>query len=104
MKNNEISTPGPRDILDELKSLIGEAETMVAGSLSERSAEALANLRQRFDEARHHFSDYYDRARIRVVKGAQCTDTSIREHPYQSLAIAVGIGAVIGVLLARRKT
>lgn len=102
MKSNDILPPGPRDILDELKSLIGEAETMMAGSLSERSSEALANLRERFDEARRHFSDYYDRARIRVVKGAQCTDTSIREHPYQSLAIALGVGALLGALLARR--
>ncbi len=102
MKNSKITLPGPKDILDELHSLVSEAEAMMAGSVSERSAEALANLRERFDGARRRFSDYYDRARIRVIQGAESTDTSIREHPYQALAIALGVGALLGALLTRR--
>ena len=44
----------------------------------------------------------YDGARKRVVAGAKCTDEAIRENPYQSLAIAGGVGLLVGLLLARR--
>ncbi|MBL9200173.1 MAG: DUF883 family protein, partial [Opitutaceae bacterium] len=33
---------------------------------------------------------------------AKCTDSAIREHPYQALAIALGAGLLVGVLLGRR--
>ena len=33
---------------------------------------------------------------------AQCTDQAIRANPYQSLAIAAGVGILVGVLIGRR--
>ena len=41
-------------------------------------------------------------AKQRVAAGARCTDEAIRANPYQSLAIAAGVGVVVGVLLGRR--
>jgi ElaB/YqjD/DUF883 family membrane-anchored ribosome-binding protein len=38
-----------------------------------------------------------------VVAGARCTDATIREHPYQSLALALGVGVIAGALLSRRR-
>lgn len=35
--------------------------------------------------------------------GAQATDKMIREHPYQSIGIAFGIGMLIGILLNRNR-
>ena len=33
---------------------------------------------------------------------AKETDQTIRENPYQAIAIGVGVGAIIGFMLARR--
>jgi len=33
---------------------------------------------------------------------AKKADTVIREHPYESLGVAFGVGLVIGVLVGRR--
>ena len=47
-----------------------------------------------------------DTAKVKVqegtVAGAKATDRAIREHPYESLGVAFGLGVLIGVLIARR--
>ena len=42
--------------------------------------------------------------RDQAVAGAKIADKAIREHPYKAIGIAVGVGAVIGFLLARRSS
>jgi ElaB/YqjD/DUF883 family membrane-anchored ribosome-binding protein len=54
------------------------------------------------DVSANRLSQIYSGARERVVAGAKATDSAIREKPYQSLAIAAAVGAIIGVLVGRR--
>jgi ElaB/YqjD/DUF883 family membrane-anchored ribosome-binding protein len=102
MKNNKGSTHTPGELLTELKALVAEAETMMADSLTEHTSEAIGALRDRFSAAQERFSDMYDNTRKKVVAGAKATDETIRENPYQSIAVALGVGVVLGVLLGRR--
>lgn len=102
MKNTKDNTHTPKELLGELQSLVSEAQTMIGDSLSEHSAEAISNLRDRFTDAQERLTVFYNGARKKVVAGAKYTDTSIRENPYQSLAIALGAGLLVGVLLGRR--
>jgi ElaB/YqjD/DUF883 family membrane-anchored ribosome-binding protein len=102
MKNNKEPAHTPKELLTELKTLVAEAETMMADSLSEHTAEALGSLRERFSAAQERFSDMYDRTKKKVVAGAKYTDTTIRDNPYQSIAVALGVGVLLGVLLGRR--
>lgn len=102
MKNNQDATPTPKDLLHDLQALVVEAETMMAGALTEQSAEALTNLRARFNAAQERFTELYTQARQKVIAGAKCTDVAIRENPYQSLAVALGVGVVVGLVVGRR--
>ena len=102
MKNNKDIAHTPKELLHDLQVLVTEAETMMADSLSEHSAEAIDSLRSRFGAAQERFSDLYEGAKKKVVAGAKYTDKSIRENPYQSLAIALGVGVLVGVLVGRR--
>ncbi|MBW8781212.1 MAG: DUF883 domain-containing protein [Verrucomicrobia bacterium] len=102
MKNNQETAPTPKELLHDLQVLVAEAETMMTSSLSEHSAEALDTLRTRFHAAQERFSDLYEGAKKKVVAGAKCTDETIRANPYQSIAIAAGVGLLVGVLLGRR--
>ena len=52
--------------------------------------------------AQERFADIYEGAKKKVVAGAKYTAATIRENPYQSLAIALGVGVVLGVLIGRR--
>ena len=102
MKNNKDAAHTPKELLSELQALVLEAETMMADSLTEHSTEALGNLRARFGAAQERFGELYDGAKKKVVAGAKYTDETIRANPYQSLAIAAGVGLLVGVLLGRR--
>ena len=103
MENNtETTAQTPKDLLNDLHTLVAEAETMMGDSLTEHSADALNALRSRFDAAQERFGELYSGARKKVVAGAKYTDETIRANPYQSLAIAAGAGLLVGGLLGRR--
>ena len=38
-----------------------------------------------------------------AAEGIKATDRTIREHPYQSIGVAFGLGLLIGVVACRRK-
>ena len=102
MKNHKEAATTPSDLIANMQALVGEAQTMMSESASEYSSEALAQLRARFAAAQERITALYDDAKKKVVAGARYTDTTIRENPYQALAIAAGIGLVVGVLVSRR--
>ena len=102
MKNHRDTAQTPKELLNDLHTLVAEAEKMMGDSISEHTAEAVGALRERFDAAQERFADIYEGAKTRVVAGAKCTDAAIRANPYQSLAIAAGVGLLVGVLLGRR--
>ena len=102
MKNNKTTAQTPKDLLNDLQALVAEAEKMMGDSVSEHTADAVSALRARYDAASERMGELYEGARKRVVAGAKCTDEAIRENPYQSMAIAAGVGLLVGVLLGRR--
>jgi len=102
MKNNNESVQTPKELLAELQSLVIEAEKMMGASLTEHTEEAMSALRTRFNAAQERLGNLYDGAKQRVAAGAKCTDEAIRANPYQSLAIAAGVGLLVGVLVGRR--
>ncbi|MBL9204748.1 MAG: DUF883 domain-containing protein [Opitutaceae bacterium] len=104
MKNEINSAQTPSELLSDLKSLVRDAEAILSSSVSEHSTEAFDAIRERFSLAQDRLSHLYASARKRVVAGATCTNTAIRENPYQSLALAFGVGLVAGVLIRRRSS
>lgn len=105
MKNHRetaTATHTPKELVDELQSLVAEAQTLITGSDSERTHDAVKSLRERFGAAQEHLSDIYQTTRKKVVAGAKYTDAAIRENPYQSVAVAAGVGVLVGLLIGRR--
>ncbi len=106
MKNNRTSATAqtPADLLNDLRTLVADAEKMVANSIGEHSDEAMGALRERFSAAQEKCSELFAGAREQVVAGARYTDQTIRTNPYQSLGVALGVGVLLGVLIGRRST
>ena len=102
MKNNKATTHTPKELFQEMQALVAEAQTMMGESISEHTADAVDALRTRFETAQEGFADAYAVTRKKVIAGAKYTDATIRENPYQSIAIAAGLGLVLGILLGRR--
>lgn len=102
MKNKKDTAQTPKELLNDLHTLVADAEKMMGDSLSEHTDDAVSALRERYEAAQERIADMYEGAKTRVVAGAKCTDTAIRENPYQALAIAAGVGLLAGILLGRR--
>jgi ElaB/YqjD/DUF883 family membrane-anchored ribosome-binding protein len=103
MKNNAPTTvPTPKELLHEVYALVAEAERMIGNSISEQTSGSITALRERCAAIQQRLRELLEGARKEVVAGVKYTDRSIRGHPYQSLAVAVGAGVVAGLLLRRR--
>jgi ElaB/YqjD/DUF883 family membrane-anchored ribosome-binding protein len=103
MKNRNAPEPQtPADLLNDLRTLVLEAEKMMESSVSEHTGDAMNALRTRYAAAQERVGELYTSARKNVVAGAKYTDETIRANPYQSIAIAAGVGLLIGVLVGRR--
>ena len=72
----------------------------------QRSIELESEYTEQGKAAAGRLAQALDTAKVRVqegtVAGAKATDRAIREHPYESLGVAFGLGVLIGVLIARR--
>lgn len=105
MKNRtETGTETPEQIIEHISRLMAEAEAMLAGPVAEQASGKLNDLKDRLNDARGKMGDMYTRAREGVVAGARYTDQTIRDYPYYSIGIAVGVGLLVGVLLGRSTT
>lgn len=102
MKNQKDIVHTPSELFTEMQALVAEAQAMMAEGISDGASEGLEALRERFAAAQKSFAEAYAHARKRVVAGAKYTDETIRANPYQALAIAAGLGLLIGVLVGRR--
>jgi ElaB/YqjD/DUF883 family membrane-anchored ribosome-binding protein len=88
---------------NDLRSLVAEAEKILGDDMSEGSNDILANMRARLNGAQESLAEFYGDARKKVVDGVKVTDKTIRANPYQSAAIAAGVGLLIGLILGRRR-
>lgn len=103
MKNrNHKPAQTAQELLTDLRNLVVEAEKMAADSVSEYSHDAFKALRDRYDSAQECLSSVYDGTKKKVTAGAHYTDAVIHEKPYQALAVAAGVAALVGLLIGRR--
>gem|GEM_PF-388047 len=97
----KASIETPEQVVEHLRSLIAEAEKTLGSNLAEGSAEKLGALRERLAEVREKVDEGLTVARDKICAGARQTDVTIRSHPYESLAIALGVGVLLGAVLRR---
>lgn len=104
MENAEFdeSSEASRDkIVADFKTLMRDAEDLMkatAGDLGDKAKEARDRLTVALDRAKDSCSGLEEKA----AASAKATDKVIRQHPYQSLGVAFGVGLLIGVLVNRR--
>ena len=102
MKSHKTTASSPQDLINDLHTLVAEAEKLMGDSLAEPTADAINSLHTRYDAAQVRLGEMYNGARTRVIAGAKSADVVVRANPYQSIAIAAGVGLLVGVLLGRR--
>jgi ElaB/YqjD/DUF883 family membrane-anchored ribosome-binding protein len=87
---------------NDLDTLAEDARDLMAAT-ADVAGERVSEARKRLAAALERGKELYGSARERAVEGVKATDVAVHEHPYQAMAIAFGIGAVIGYLVANRR-
>jgi ElaB/YqjD/DUF883 family membrane-anchored ribosome-binding protein len=65
--------------------------------------EKVVEARKRLAAAIEKGKDAWNSVQEKVIAGAKATDQVIRDNPYKALAVAAGMGAIIGYLIRRRR-
>jgi len=84
-----------------LKAVMEGAEEVMKATASQ-TGEKVKELRSRLASALESAKAAYERLQNGTVAAARATDETIRDHPYESIGIAFGVGLLVGVLVARR--
>jgi ElaB/YqjD/DUF883 family membrane-anchored ribosome-binding protein len=87
-------------LMEDLRAVVHDGEELLnagAQSLSERGVAARDRLAAALEVAR----DTRRKLEAQAVESARAADRAIREHPYQSIGVAFGIGLLIGVVANR---
>jgi len=86
---------------NDMGTLAEDARALIAAT-AEVAGDKVAEARKRLSAALESGKELVGRVREKAAERAQAADQVVRENPYQTLAIAFGVGALIGFLLARR--
>jgi ElaB/YqjD/DUF883 family membrane-anchored ribosome-binding protein len=78
-------------LVNEAEDLVNKAEAGLPDGVKEEVKTALARLKSRCQQLTHQ-----------AMAGARQTDRIIRMHPYETVGIAFCLGAVVGLLAARK--
>lgn len=88
-------------ISNDMGQLADDARALMAAT-ADVAGEKVGEARQRLAAALERGKEVYGRVKEKAVEGARATDQAVRANPYQAIAIGVGVGALVGYLLARR--
>lgn len=85
----------------DLKLVMSDAEDLLRATAGE-AGEKLKEVRKRLATAIDSAKANCARLQEKAEETAKATDHVIREHPYESIGVAFGLGLLIGVLVGRR--
>lgn len=84
-----------------MNRLADDAQALMAAT-ADVAGERVGEARKRLAAALESCKEIAGNVRDRAVEGAKAADVVVRENPYQAIAIGVGVGALVGYLIARR--
>jgi len=88
-------------LASDLKAVVRDAEELMKVTAGQ-AGEKVAEMRSRLTAALESAKATCHRMEEKTVAAAKATDRTIREHPYESIGIAFGLGLLVGVLIGRK--
>ena len=98
MNATEVNTD---KLVTDLKRIVTDSELLLHDS-KDVAGEKAREMRERLSEAMESAKRACHRLEEKAVEGAKAADRTIRDHPYQSIGVAFGLGLLIGVLVTRK--
>ena len=96
-----MMTKETQAISNDMGQLAEDARALMAAT-ADVAGEKVGEARKRLAAALDNAREIAGRVRDKAVEGAKAADEAVHQHPYQAIAIGVGVGAILGYLVARR--
>jgi ElaB/YqjD/DUF883 family membrane-anchored ribosome-binding protein len=100
-----VNKNGAATAADQLSEIVAKAEDLLS-RMSQAGDAPAVELRQRvqatIENAKSRLSHLQTQTQDVVNKGMKSTDEYVRSNPWTAIAVAAGVGAFVGALVARR--
>lgn len=96
---------GTDRIAEDLQRLVADVEALLqvtAGQAGDRIERLRAQASDSVAQARARLAGAEEATLREVREAAESTESYVREHPWQAVGVAAGIGLLLGLLLSRR--
>src|SRR6187401_1828112 len=101
MKESKTMDKQTQAVSDAMGTLADDARALMTAT-ADVAGERVSDARKRLAAALESGKEIYGRVKAKAAEGAKAADEAVHEHPYQAIAIGVGVGAILGYLIARR--
>ena len=94
-----------KKLVDDFKALTTDTEELLratANQTGERASAARARVEKRLRKAKEAVDKLRDDVLESSRAAAETADRTVRDHPWESVAVAAGVGFILGVLTSRR--
>jgi ElaB/YqjD/DUF883 family membrane-anchored ribosome-binding protein len=88
-------------LLQDLRAIVHDGEELLKAGASELSERGTA-ARERLSAALEMAKETRHKLEKQAMASVKATDRVIREHPYESIGIAFGVGMLLGVIINRK--
>lgn len=92
-------------LIKDFKAVIHDAEELLKAT-ADQTGDKIAGVRARAEEninnARRKLDELEDDVAQRARAAYKATDQMVHENPWQTAAVAAGVGLLLGLLLGRR--
>lgn len=91
------------EIKESAAALAEDAQALLAATANVAEVKVV-EARKRLTHALERGKEAWGKAQDYAVAQAKAADEVIREHPYQAIGVAFGLGALLGLLMGRRRS
>lgn len=106
LDTKHLDVSAPRDkLLEDLRLVVADAEDLLrttANQAGEGATAARARIQKSLQSAKERLNDAEAAVVDRTKQAVKSTDEYVHEHPWQAMGISACVGAIIGMLIARR--
>ena len=100
------NTESPRErLVDDLATVLGEAEEMLkraAAETGDKARDLRSQVETKLLRAKLRLQEIEGEAVDRAKAAARATDDYVHDHPWQAIGVAAAVGLAVGLLMNRR--
>jgi ElaB/YqjD/DUF883 family membrane-anchored ribosome-binding protein len=92
-------------LMDDLRLVVSDAEELLratANQAGEGAASARARIQESLQVVKERLTEAEDTAIERTRQAAKDADQYVHDNPWQAIGISACVGAIVGMLIARR--